>query len=228
MTTPSDNRLLTVFSAFPRFNLLPKQTALIVVDMQYLDAHPDFGIGRTAQEAGTADVLAQYWPAVRRALEKQKELIDAAHQGQVQVIFTRIATQTRDARDVGRQHRLVGLPVPRDSYEACLLEELPVGPDDIVLSKTSSSPFNTTNIDRLLHNLGIDTLLVCGVVSNGCVEGTIRDASDLGYQVVMVDDACAAVTPALHQAAITNLKDAFCNCRSTLDVVAELATRSHQ
>jgi nicotinamidase-related amidase len=124
------------------------------------------------------------------------------------VIFTRIATQTRDARDVGRQHRLVGLPVPRDSREACLLDDLPVGPDDVVLSKTSSSPFNSTNIDHLLRNLGIDTLLVCGVVTNGCVE-----------------DACAAVTPALHQAAITNLKDAFCNCRSTQDVVAELASR---
>lgn len=134
----------------------------------------------------------------------------------------RIATQTRDARDVGRQHRLVGLPVPRDSIEACLLPELAVGPDDLVLSKTSSSPFNSTHIDTFLRSLGVDTLLVCGVVSNGCVEGTIRDASDLGYQVVMVEDASAAVTPALHQAAITNLKDAFCNCRTTQDVVMQL------
>jgi nicotinamidase-related amidase len=224
MTTPPENRLLTVFAPFPRFELLAKQTALIVVDMQYLDAHPDFGIGRTAREAGATDTFAQYWPAVRDAITKQKQLIEAAHTSSVQVIFTRIATQTRDARDVGRQHRIVGLSVPRDSHEACLLDDLPVGPDDVVLSKTSSSPFNSTNIDRLLHNLGIDTLLVCGVVTNGCVEGTIRDASDLGYCTVMVEDACAAVTPVLHQSAITNLKDAFCNCRSTLDVVAELAT----
>jgi hypothetical protein len=84
----------------------------------------------------------------------------------VQVIFTHIATQTRDARDVGRQHRLVGLPVPRDSREASSLDAVPVG------------------------------------------------------------NACAAVTPALHQAAITNLKDAFCNCRSTQDVVAEFTNRS--
>ena len=74
-----------------------------------------------------------------------------------------------------------------------------------------------------LRNLDIDTLLICGVVTNGCVEGTVRDASDMGYQVVMVEDACAAVTPALHQAAITNLKDAFCNVRTTDEVVAELA-----
>jgi nicotinamidase-related amidase len=225
MTMP-DNRLLAVFPPFPRFKIAPTRTALVVVDMQYLDAHPAFGIGRTAAEAGAGEMFAAYWPAVERALACQLELIDAAHRAGVQVIFTRIATQTRDARDVGRQHRLVGLPVPRDSREASLLDGLPVGSDDLVLSKTSSSPFNSTHIDRFLRNLDIDTLLVCGVVSNGCVEGTIRDASDLGYQVVMVEDACAAVTPALHQAAITNLKDAFCNCRSTQDVVAELAVRS--
>jgi ureidoacrylate peracid hydrolase len=217
-----DNRLLTVFSRFPRFVLSAPRTALIVVDMQYVDAHPECGIGRAAREAGHAVAFAEYWPAVQRAVSAQLRLLDAAHDAGVQVIFTRIATQTRDARDVGRQHRLVGLPVPRDSRDACILDELPVGPDDIVFSKVSSSPFNSTAIDRFLRNLEIDTLLVCGVVTNGCVEGTVRDASDLGYQVVMVGDACAAVTPALHQAAITNLKDGFCNVRTTDDVVAEL------
>jgi len=217
-----DNRLLTVFAPFPHFLLAPSKTALIVVDMQYVDAHPDWGIGRAAQEAGQAEAFADYWPAVERALAAQLRLIEAAHRSSIQVIFTRIATQTRDARDVGRQHRLVGLPVPRESRDACILEDLRVGPDDVVLSKVSSSPFNSTAIDRLLRNLDIDTLLVCGVVTNGCVEGTVRDASDLGYQVVMVEDACAAVTPALHQAAITNLKDGFCNVRTTDDVVAEL------
>jgi len=217
-----ENTLVAVFPPFPRFPIVPSSSALIVVDMQYLDAHPDFGIGRIASEAGASDLFKDYWPAVERALGCQQRLIEMAHRAGVQVIFTRIATQTRDARDVGRQHRIVGLPVPRDSREACLLDDLRVGPDDLVLSKTSSSPFNSTAIDRFLHNLEIDTLLVCGVVTNGCVEGTIRDASDLGYQVVMVEDACAAVTSALHQAAITNLKDAFCNCRTTSEILAEL------
>jgi nicotinamidase-related amidase len=217
-----ENRLLTVFAPFPRFELSPPRTALIVVDMQYVDAHPEWGIGRAAREAGNGEAFAEYWPAVERALAAQQRLLEIARRKHVQVIFTRIATQTRDARDVGRQHRLVGLRVPRDSRDACILDELPVGPDDVVLSKVSSSPFNSTAIDRLLRNLDIDTLLVCGVVTNGCVEGTVRDASDLGYQVIMVEDACAAVTPALHQAAITNLKDGFCNVRTTDDVIAEL------
>jgi nicotinamidase-related amidase len=218
-----DNRLLTVFAPFPRFAIAPPRTALIVVDMQYVDAHPDWGIGRAAREARHAEAFAEYWPAVERAVHAQQRLLQAAHLAGVQVIFTRIATQTRDARDVGRQHRLVGLPVPRDSRDACILDELPVGPDDVVFSKVSSSPFNSTAIDRFLRNLDIDTLLVCGVVTNGCVEGTVRDASDLGYQVIMVEDACAAVTPALHQSAITNLKDGFCNVRTTAEVVKELS-----
>jgi nicotinamidase-related amidase len=222
MTQSPENRLLTVFAPFPRFTIAPSKTALIVVDMQYLDAHPDCGIGRAAREAGNAHAFAEYWPAVDRAISKQVQLLKTARKANIQVILTRIATRTRDARDVGRQHRLVGLPVPRDSRDACILEDLGIGQDDVVFSKVSSSPFNSTAIDRFLRNLEIDTLVVCGVVTNGCVEGTVRDASDLGYQVVMVEDACAAVTPALHQAAITNLKDAFCNVRTTDDVLAEL------
>jgi nicotinamidase-related amidase len=222
MTQFPDNRLLSVFTPFPRFEIKPSRTALVIVDMQYVDAHPDFGIGRAATEAGDAAAFADYWPAVNRAIAKQRQLLGAAHAVNMQVIFTRIATLTRDARDVGRQHRLVGLPVPRDSRDACILDDLSVGPDDVIFSKVSSSPFNSTAIDRFLRNLDIETLLVCGVVTNGCVEGTVRDASDLGYQVVMVEDACAAVTPRLHQAAITNLKDGFCNVRTTDEVLQEL------
>jgi len=102
------------------------------------------------------------------------------------------------------------------------LEEIAPHENDIVLSKTSSSPFNSTHIHQLLINLGIDTILICGVVTNGCVEGSVRDASDLGYKVIMIPDACAAVTPELQQSAITNLDNGFCNCRNTEIILNEL------
>src|ERR671932_657726 len=132
MTESPENRLLTVFAPFPRFTIAPAKTALIVVDMQYLDAHPCCGIGRAAREAGNGHAFSDYWPAVERAISKQLQLLDAARKANIQVIFTRVATLTRDARDVGRQHRLVGLPVPRDSRDACILEDLCVGQDDVV------------------------------------------------------------------------------------------------
>lgn len=134
--TPPDNRLISVFTPFPRFAIEPARTALVVIDMQYADAHPEHGIGRTARDSGASEMFADYWPAVERAVACQQKLIEAAHVAGIQTIFTRIATQTRDGRDVGRQHALVGLIVPRDSVDACLLEQLPVGPDDLVISNT--------------------------------------------------------------------------------------------
>lgn len=222
MSEIPDNRLTLVFPRLPYFALARRTTALIVVDMQKLDAHPAFGLGAKARAAGVEHMFDYYWDAVRGALGNQQRLLTAAHAAGIQVIYTRIATQTSDARDVGNQHRNVNIFVTRESSDAEILPEIAPAADDIVLSKTSSSPFNSTNIHQLLHNLGIETLIVCGVVTNGCVEGTVRDASDLGYNVIMAPDACAAVTPALQQAAITNLDNAFCNCRDTATLVDEM------
>ncbi len=226
MPDTPENRLTLVFPQLPYFEITPARTALLVVDMQYLDAHPDHAMGAKAKAAGVAEVFEYYWEAVATAIPNQQRLLEAAREAGMNVIYTRIATQTPDARDAGRQHRYVNLAVPRDAKDAEILEEIAPTDDDIVLSKTSSSPFNSTHINQLLRNLGVDTLLVCGVVTNGCVEGSVRDASDLGYNVIMVPDACAAVTPELHRAAITNLDHAFCNCRDTDTVVAEIGARS--
>jgi nicotinamidase-related amidase len=223
MSADSHNTLTRLFPDLPTFPIHPASTAVLVVDMQKADAHPDFGLGAKARAAGVSHLFEEYWQAIARALPNQQRLLEAARAAGVIVIYTRIATLTRDARDVGRQHRNVNTIVPVDSEDAEILAEIAPQPEDIVLSKTSSSPFNSTAIHQLLHNLGVDTLLVCGVVTNGCVEGTVRDASDLGYCVIMVPDACAAVTPALHQAALTNLDNAFCNCRNTAEIVAEMS-----
>lgn len=223
MTENPDNKLTLLFPRLPFFPLTRDTTALVVVDMQKLDAHPDFGLGLKARAAGVGHVFDYYWQAVRCALDNQQRLLSAARAAGIQVIYTRIATLTRSARDVGNQHRNVNTAVPKDSVDAEILSEIAPAVDDIVLSKTSSSPFNSTAIHQLLHNLGVDTLIVCGVVTNGCVEGTVRDASDLGYSVIMVPDASAAVSAELHQSAITNLADAFCNCRDTAALLAEMA-----
>jgi nicotinamidase-related amidase len=222
MSEIPENRLTLVFPDLPYFPITRQRTALVIIDMQKLDAHPDFGMGKKARDAGIGQIFDYYWDAVQSAVRNQKRLLNAARAAGIQVIYTRIATQTRTARDVGKQHLYVNLAVPKDSVDAEILPDIAPLPDDIVLSKTSSSPFNSSNIHQLLHNLDVDTLLVCGVVTNGCVESTVRDASDLGYNVIMIPDACAAVTPALHQAAITNLNNAFCNCRDTELVVREL------
>src|SRR5262249_26110742 len=74
--------------------------------------------------------------------------------------------------------------------------------DDIVLPKTSSGVFNSTNIDYVLRNLGIETLIVAGIMTDQCVDMAVRDAADRGYLVTCVGDACAAATEERHAAAL--------------------------
>src|SRR6187200_1361786 len=143
MSEVPPNRLTMVFPDLPYFPITRQHSALVVVDMQYADAHPDYGLGIKARQAGIEKRFEYYWGAVQDAVKNQQLLLTAAREAGVQVIYTRIATQTRTARDVGNQHRYVNLAVPKDSHDAQVLAELAPQPDDVVLSKTSSSPYNS-------------------------------------------------------------------------------------
>jgi nicotinamidase-related amidase len=81
--------------------------------------------------------------------------------------------------------------------------------DEIVINKTASGVFSSTNLHYVLNNLGIESLFVVGVYTNECVETTVRDACDLGYLVTVVDDCCATVTPELHNASLATLRDRY-------------------
>jgi nicotinamidase-related amidase len=72
----------------------------------------------------------------------------------------------------------------------------------MLLPKTSSGVFNSTNIEYLLRNLGITHLVVAGIMTDQCVDMTVRDAADRGFMVTCVADACGAATPERHANAL--------------------------
>ena len=82
----------------------------------------------------------------------------------------------------------------------------PVG-DELIIDKTSAGTFNSTPIDQILRNMGRDRLLVCGIVTEGCVELTARDAADRGYFVTLVRDGCASSTRLAHFDALQRMTD---------------------
>ncbi len=213
---------LRVFPPLPFYELRARSTALLVVDMQYLDAHRDYGMGRTAREQGIAEALEPYFAAVDLIVPRIGRLMDAARRAGVPVVQCRIASSAADGRDISLQHRDLRIFAPPGSREAEILDDLRPLPGEIVLSKTCGGVFNGTNIDTVLRNLGIDTLIVTGVVTNGCVENAIRDASDRSYRTILVEDAAAALTPEQHQTALGVLRDVYCNARPTAVVVEEL------
>jgi len=202
----------------PEPDLVPHKTAMLVVDMQYLCAHPDYGLAKIAREKGMFDAWREYYDEIEQIIPRIKELQTICRRKQMEVIFLTVSSFTRGCREIAHRERKKYLVAPKDSKEAEILEELkPVG-DELVLNKFTSGAFNSTPLDKILQNMSIENLIVVGVNSNYCVETTVRDAGDRGYNVVLVDDCCAGWTREHHRYAMEILNDAYCKVKSSIEV----------
>ena len=217
--------LQTLFGRLPEPQLTRENTALLSIDMQYADAHPDYGLGARAKELGLAGGFDYYWSRLgEMVIPNIQRLLAAARQAGIEVIHFRVASQTRDGRDSTLRYKTLGLRVPRDTKEAEILPEVAPEGDEMVISKVTSSAFNSTNIDRLLLNLGIRNLIIAGVVTNGCVESTTRSAAEHDYGTILVEDATAAMAPQLQEHSILSMSYKDAVIKSTDDVVKLLGS----
>ncbi|MGQ0568569.1 MAG: cysteine hydrolase family protein [Armatimonadota bacterium] len=98
--------------------------------------------------------------------------------------------------------------------------------DEIVLNKVTRSAFSSTGIDQILRNLGVEGLVMTGVATNACVGMTASDAADRGYKVVVVEDATAAPSPILHEAALLNFAYLFGHVKTTDEVLSEMGLQA--
>jgi nicotinamidase-related amidase len=201
--------------------------ALIVIDLQYLTASREHGSFKRLAEQGIGDA-AEY--AITRiegvVVPNVARLADAFRDRGSPVIFVRCGSLRGDGSDQTERHRAQGLVCSLDSKEAQILEELGPKQGDIVLTKSGSGCFTSTNLDHILRNMGIETLVVVGMWTNSCVETTIRHAGDLDYRVVLIEDGCVAMTPENHSNALAYLNNNFCVVRSTaegLQALGEMA-----
>jgi nicotinamidase-related amidase len=199
-------------------------TALLCIDMQYLDAAPGYGVFADAESSGLPPESQAYYfnRLADQVLPNVNRLQNAFRANRLEVIHTRIQSMTRDGRDRGPGHKRLNLHAAPGSKEAEFLE--PVAPldDEIVINKTASGVFVSTNIEYVLRNLGITGLFVVGVYSNECVSTAVRDACDLGFYVTLSSDGIATVTPELEQATITTMTDRYARVMTTEEAVAEL------
>ena len=199
-------------------------TALLVIDIQYLDAARGYGVFADIEKSGVPMEAQEYYfdrldnivlPNVRR-------MQDAFRARGLEVIHTRIQSHTRDGRDRSPGHKRLGLHAAPGSKEAEFIEMVAPQGDEIVINKTASGVFNSTNLEYILRNLGITGLFVMGVYSNECVSTAIRDACDLGFYVTLISDGCATVTPQLQNATITTMRDRYARVITTEEAIKEI------
>jgi nicotinamidase-related amidase len=194
--------------ALAELSIDPERTALLVVDMQNYSALP------------------------RRVLDTNLALIEAFRAHELPVIFLRVGSLLPDARDqhARRRESWIRQPgdaepprVPRGSpgFEVC--PELAPRPTELVIDKNATSAFTASALDLYLRNLGVQNLVVTGTATNHCVDNTARDAADRGFNVILVDDACADGSEAGHCATTTIFPRHFGIVRRADEVISLFA-----
>jgi nicotinamidase-related amidase len=178
--------------------------ALLVIDVQNATFGPQDASARPEFHAAAAT----------RVIPNIARLLEAFRRAHLEIIYTVMETLTEDGRDRSLDYKLSGIMIAKGSWEAKVVAAIAPARDEIVLAKTSSSVFNSTNLDYLLRNIGIEDVFVTGFLTDQCVDHAVKDGADRGYYMSCVHDACAAETDARHQAALQCFKG-YCRMLST-------------
>ena len=196
--------------------------ALLFVDVQNYTCRPDGGEYAAMSDAERDARYGAFFRALRDTAVPNMRRLQAACRGAgIEVLYTVIEALTKDGRDQSLDYKISRLFVPRGSWDALVLAELAPAADEIVLAKTSSSVFISTNIDYVLRNLGVRSRIVAGVLTDQCVDSAVRDACDLGYLVTVPTDACATLTQDRHDWSLRNNRG-YCRQVTTDALLAEI------
>lgn len=178
------------------------KTALLVIDVQntYLE-RPD---PATLNAAGRAryDAWTPFHARMHdTVIPNIATLIKAFREGGHEVLFARIACQTADGRDRSLSQKMPGwnnLLLPKDELASQIVAQLRPLPGEIQVTKTTDSALTGTNLRLILNNIGITHVICAGIFTDQCVSSTVRSLADESFEVIVVEDACAAGDHALH------------------------------
>ncbi len=202
--------------------LVPERTAVLVIDMQ------NFFV------SDPAGVLV---PAAKAIVPNINRLTGAFRAAGAQIVFIKhtvseeprfaLPAWQRDPAYAGGAIALSVGPLQAGQTGHELFAELDVDQRDLVMPKHRYSAFlpNSSDVDAVLRERGIDTLVIIGTTTNICCESSARDASMLDYRVFFPSDANAAMMDDFHNATLLNIGFIFADIRSTDEMMAMLPQR---
>lgn len=200
-------------------------TALVLIDVQE-------SITRDALLATLADldveiapllpVLDQIEQNLRTTATNISRVLKKVRQKGIRPIHVRIQSYAHDAADTGALHRSAGMFHPPGSRGASFLPEAGPLDGEIVLNKTCSGIHVGTQIDQVLRNLGITTVIIVGFYTDQCISTSVRDLADLGYVVDLIDDAVGALSPQRQEYALQSIRKMYANSEDTASLLARL------
>jgi nicotinamidase-related amidase len=213
-----------VSGGLPDFPVTGDSTALMIVDMQFAGASREYRLARDAAANGWASALEYYFTRLETVtIPNVRRLLDGCRAAGLPILHVRLMNLAGDCSDANWRYKLLGLLVAPGSKDSEFVAELAPLDGEIVLNKSTSNVFASTNADQILRNLGVDRLIMTGIVTNNCVESCTRGAADMGYRVLLVDDACAAWTPEGHDHTMRHLDRNFASVTTTDAILAGIA-----
>jgi len=179
--------------------MTPARTALLTIDLQNDFLHPDGAYGRAGQGAAAIAALPDRIRPLRDALRAKGGIYISAQftlvQGPEGPLISPHLKALRPFLGPG--------DFAPGSFGNALVDTLQ--PPDFVVEKVAYSAFWQTRLEFILRKMGIDTLIVGGIVTNGGVASTIRDAHLRDLHTILLTDGCAAFTQAAHDATLASL-----------------------
>jgi len=186
----------------------PESTALLIIDMQR-----DF-----LEPGGFGEMLGNDVSLLRSAIEPSQEVLETARGAGLLVIHTREghrpdlsdAPPTKLARGglktgIGDEGPM-GRVLIRGEHGHDIIPELYPRPGEPVIDKPGKGSFYGTDLDTILHNQGIKTLIVCGVTTEVCVHTTVREANDRGYECLVLEDCVGSYFPEFQRVGLAMIK----------------------
>jgi nicotinamidase-related amidase len=202
-----------------------------VVDLQNYDAHPDYGLAPILRALDPAAATYFYGRVAGVVVPNVRRLVRGFRTRGERVIYCQSGALLADGADLfpSRRVRFLGTAdgrrtiFHRGEVEYEILDAVRPEPSDIVLHKGTVSAFNSSSLDQVLRGMDVRSLVVTGVVTDGCVDSTARDGSDLGYDCTIVEDACAAWSATWHDAALQTFERYFGRVAASQEIVTGLA-----
>lgn len=223
MTHDGANDYVATYTPTPELD--PATACLVIVDIMYATGHPETGLGRLlASEGRLHEAEYRYRRIAEKVIPNTRRLLDYCRANDIRRVFLTYGSEVSDFSDLTPQmHSLCVSTNNRvGEREHEIVEELTPLPNERVFNKITPSAFTSTPIDIVLRAYGVDTLLFTGVSTNMCVEHTLRDASSYGYGCLLVDDACGADSPEMHEAACTVMQRLYGSVITTDEAIATL------
>ena len=209
----------------PEPTLNRRDTALLLIDMQKY-AGVDGAVYKASKLGIPEDVVRETLKDMdqrfKQAIKNASKILGVCRQKEMTIAHTKIEALTNDCRDVPKNHRLHGHLLPIGSKWAQFYDEVTPKKGEIVMSKTCSSFFNGSSIDRVLRFSGVENVIVVGFVTEQCVSHAARDACDHGYYVYVVSDACATSTQEKHNYELAFIENLYAKILTTQEIVKRL------